>query len=155
MRKRLVFSCVLATSLVACGGGSSPNNPSSPPQPQYPNVAGSYSGTTTIVLPELGASARVSCPTTTTVTQSGANVNIAPLVLRGDCGSLSVPMGAQTIDTTGSLGAASNFTYDDPSCGGRYTASASGGFFGRELRIAINAVSSVCYNLNMTINLTR
>ena len=142
----------LALSAAACGGGGS-NSPTAP-TPQIPNVTGNYSGTTLMVFPELGASARVSCPTTTTVTQSGSTVNIAPFNLRGECGNVSIPMGQTTIDTTGSIGGASNFTYDDPSCG-RYTASASGGFFGREMRIAINAVSQTCYNFNMTITVSR
>lgn len=143
---------ILLTAACNSGGGS--NNPAAP-TPQIPNVVGNYSGTTVMAFPELGPTARIQCPTTTSVTQAGSTVNIAPFVLRGECGNLSIPAGQMTIDATGSLGGIANYTFDDPTCGGRYSATASGGFFGRELRISINAVSNVCYNLNMTITVTR
>jgi hypothetical protein len=50
-------------ALVGCGG----SNPSAP-TPQIPNVAGSYSGTTTLAFSELGQS--ITYPTTTSGTQS-------------------------------------------------------------------------------------
>jgi hypothetical protein len=144
--RNLAILCVLL-ALVGCGGGSP-----SAPTPQIPNVVGNYAGTTTVGMPELGAS--VTCPTTTTVTQSGATVNIAPLVLGGECGNVSVPIGQQTIDNTGNIQGQNSGTFDDPSCG-RYTYTGSGGFFGRDLRLSMNATSTTCYNMNLTITLTR
>ena len=127
--------CVLfvVTLLVTgCGGGS----PTSPEGPRYPTVAGSYSGTTTMSFPELLQS--VTCATSTSVTQSGANVSIAPLVLGGVCGGSSIPFGSVTIDTNGALLGQNSGTYNDPSCG-TYNVTGSGGFFGRDLRLSISA----------------
>ena len=145
--RKLLISLVLLLPLVACGGG----NPSAP-TPQIPNVVGNYSGTTVFTYPELAA--QVTCSTTTSVTQSGSTVNVAPLLLGGQCGNLSIPIGQQTIDNTGAFQGQSTGTFDEPSCG-RYSASASGGFFGRDLRISMIATSATCLNLNATINLTR
>ena len=149
---RLRGLCVLllvSSIVTACGdgGGSDLTGPSN----SIPSVAGNYSGTTTITFPEL--SQTFSCPTTTSVTQSGSTVSIAPLQLRGDCGTLSLPLGQSTIDATGSLGSDSG-TYSEPSCG-TYSYTSSGGFFGRDLRLSLNATSATCWNMNMTINLTR
>ena len=132
---------------IACGNGSSLIGPSD----QIPNVAGSYTGTTTITFPELRYSA--SCATTTSVTQtSGGRISIAPLQLRGgECGVMSIPLGDATIDSTGSLGQSSG-TYSE-SCG-VYTWVASGGFFGRNLQGSFVYTSRTCYNMNVTINLT-
>ncbi len=47
---------------VACGGGSDGSSLTGPSN-RIPNVAGSYSGSTTVSLPELRQS--VTCPTTT------------------------------------------------------------------------------------------
>jgi hypothetical protein len=142
--RKLVFLFVLMLS--ACGGSPSA------PTPQIPSVVGNYTGNTVLTLPELGQS--VTCPTTTSVTQSGTTVNIAPLVLSGECGNLSLPLGQATIDNTGAIQGQSSGTYDEPSCG-RYNYTSSGGFFGRDLRLAVNATSSTCYNINMTITLSR
>jgi hypothetical protein len=96
----------------------------------------------------------VTCPTTTSVTQSGSRISIAPLQLMGLCGALSLPLGDSIIGPTGSLGSESG-THFEPSCGGTYNYSFSGGFFGRDLRMSLSATSSVCFNMNMTVNLTR
>ena len=143
--------CVLgaiALLVTGCGGGS----PTSPSGPQYPSVAGTYAGTTTMAFPELNQS--ISCPTTTSVTQSGGSINMAPLVLTGACGNLSMPVGSGTIDTLGALQGSTSGSINEPSCG-IYNWTGSGGFFGRDLRMSINATSSTCYNFNMTINLSR
>jgi hypothetical protein len=149
VRKSLVLP-LFALSTMACGGsGTSLSGPSN----NIPNVAGNYRGTTNLAFPELGES--VSCPTTTSVTQSRNTINVAPLVLVGECQGLSIPIGQVTIDATGAidLGGTSG-TYNDPSCG-IYNYSGSGGFFGRDFRISLNATSRTCYNFNMTMNLTR
>ena len=142
--------CVLIPVLfvVACSGdGSNLTGPSN----EIPNVAGNYSGTTTIAYPELGNS--VSCSTTTSVTQtSGGRVSIAPLQLRGECGTMSIPLGDFTIDATGSLGQESGTV--TMSCG-VYNAVGGGGFFGRRLEGSYVYTSRTCYNMNVTISLTR
>lgn len=63
--------------LAGCGGGN-PTGPSN----SIPNVVGTYTGNVTITFPEIPLT--VTCPTSTSVTQSGSTVSIAPLVLRGD-----------------------------------------------------------------------
>ena len=146
--KSLSMLGVVALLVTGCGGGS----PTSPSGPQYPSVAGSYVGTTTVVFPELNQS--VICPTTTSVTQSGGSINMAPLVLTGACGNLSVPVGSGTIDTLGALQGSTSGSYNEPSCG-IYNWTGGGGFFGRDLRLSINATSTTCFNFNMTINLSR
>src|SRR5688572_8178121 len=78
--------------VIGCGGNS-PTAPS-PAVPQIPSVAGSYSGTTTMSFPELQQS--VCCFTTSVVTESGAAINVAPLVLGGQCNNVSIPVGALT-----------------------------------------------------------
>src|SRR5215510_14906771 len=145
MRKRSLVAFALVVA--ACGGGEGTNLTG--PSSSTPNVAGNYSGSTTVSLPELGQS--VVCPTTTSITQSGNTISIAPIVLAGACGNMSVPFGQLSIDATGALGQATT-TYTD-SCG-VYTVSASGGFFGRDLRISMSATSRTCYNINMTMTLT-
>lgn len=130
----------VACALVAqCG--SSPTSPSS----QYPSVAGNYAGSVTIGVPALGGS--LTCPASTSVTQSGASVTVAPIALAGSCASIgSLPVGDGTITTTGSLG---SLTLNDvvvASCNGSYNAVASGGFFGSSLQFSIvyTAISGGC-----------
>ena len=146
MRKFVVLALVACVT-AACGG----DDAGTAPTPSIPNVTGNYSGVTTVVFPELSTSA--SCPTTTTVTQSGGTVNFAPLVLGGQCANQSIPMGQVSIDATGAILGRSSATQREE-CG-LYNISGSGGFFGRELRISINATSTTCWNMNMTINLSR
>ena len=139
---------VVALLLAGCGGES----PTAPSGPQYPSVAGNYAGTTTMSFPELFQT--LSCPTTTSVTQTGASVNVAPLVLGGQCAGTSIPFGAATIDSNGAFQGQGSTTFTDPDCG-TYNVTGSGGFFGRELRISIVATSATCYNFNMTMTLLR
>jgi len=146
---RLFLIALAPLLLVACGGdgGNNLTGPSS----TIPNVAGNYAGTFTVFFPELGQSA--SCRATTSITQgSGGNLSIAPLQLGGECGLGSIPLGSTTIDATGSLGLQSG-SYRE-SCG-LYNYTGSGGFFGRELRLSLFYTSSTCYNMNITITLTR
>ena len=140
----VVFGLLLA----ACGGGEGTSLTG--PSKTIPNVTGNYSGNTTIAFPEVGQS--LICPTSTSVTQSGSTVSIAPLVMAGTCGNMSIPVGQATIDATGAIPNESG-TFNDPSCG-TYNYTASGGFFGRDFRLSLNATSRTCYNLNMTITLT-
>lgn len=145
------MKCVLIVLIVlfsACGGDS----PTAPTRPQYPDVAGRYSGTVSIFYPQVGRT--LACPATTAVTQNGNLVSIAPVALTGACGSLSIPVGDLTIDENGSLGNQTG-SVTDP-CG-LYTYSASGGFFGREYRFSLiyASTSSRCITFNVTGTLTR
>lgn len=136
-------------SAASCGGGGS-GSPTSP-TPTYPQVAGNYAGTISIVFPELGVT--LNCPATTVVTQSGSTVNVAPIVAGGEC-DMSIPLGQATIDSTGAIAGGGTGSYDEPSCG-TYNYSGSGGFFGREFRVSIVATSSTCLNMNITIIMSR
>ena len=146
MKKSVVIAAISLMTMACSGGEESLTAPT----PSIPNVVGNYSGTTTFVLPEIGE--RETCPTTTSVTQSGSVVSIAPLVLGGVCGGMSIPFGSVNIDATGSLGNATT-THRD-TCG-VYNLTGSGGFFGRDLRLSITGTSTTCWNFNMTTNLSR
>lgn len=147
MRRQMLW-CVLIPVLftVACGAeGSNLTGPSS----TIPDVAGNYSGMSTIS--DYGQTMD-ECPTTTSVTQtSDGAISMAPLQVGGTCG-FSVPMGSMTIDATGSLGQASGVI--DSSCG-RYEYAMSGGFFGRTFKGSITYTSKTCAPFNVTINLSR
>lgn len=146
MRRLMLVVVVLA---VSCGGGDSPTSPSQP----IPTVSGTYTGSVNFTFPELQVT--VTCPASTTVTQSGRTVNIAPLVLTGDCDSMSIPFGQTTIDATGAIeGGSARGSYNEPSCG-VYNYVASGGFFGSEFRLSMTATSTTCYNFNFTAVLSR
>jgi hypothetical protein len=148
MRQALVCG-LLCVSVAACGGSS----PTAPSGPQFPQVAGTYNGSINFTFPELGTS--LSCPASTTVTQTGSNVSIAPIILSGQCVGLlgSIPLGSATIDTNGALPNQSG-NFNEPSCG-VYSAAGSGGFFGREFRISMTATSSTCWNFNFSASLFR
>lgn len=107
--------------------------------------------TGTVVKP----STQLTCPTSTSVTAVEGDGELASLMLRGDCDGVSLPLGQVTIDATGAIGGGSESgTYTEPSCG-TYNYAASGGFFGRELRMSVTASSSTCYDFNFTATLTR
>jgi hypothetical protein len=144
--RRTALCMILALAISACGGKS----PSEPTE-TIPRVSGAYSGSATFTYPELQAT--VTCPASTTVTQSGSTVSVAPLVLTGQCGTMSLPLGQVTIDATGAIqGESGNYT--EPTCG-VYNYTASGGFFTREFRLSVAATSSTCYNFNFTALLSR
>ena len=145
--KTVYCLCLLPFFVAACGGDNDITGPSN----RIPEVAGNYRGTTTIVFPEIPRT--VTCSTTTSVTQSGSTVSIAPLQLTGaDCAGLSVPVGSATIDATGSLGQESGSITQ--ACG-TYNFVGSGGFFGRDLRLSLAYTSRTCFNMNITINMSR
>src|SRR4029453_11289254 len=99
--KRTMTAIAIPLAMTAGAGSNDVTGPSN----SIPDVAGSYRGTATFSYPELGGS--FSCPSSTSVTQTGGYVNIAPVQLGGDCASAglgSIPVGDMQIDTTGSLG---------------------------------------------------
>ena len=120
------------------------------PTPTIPQVAGAYAGGITIVYPDIPRT--LTCPATTTVTQSGSLVSLAPLVLAGQCGGVSVALGQVAIDATGSFSNQSG-SLSEP-CG-VYDFIGSGGFFGRELRISMSTSSRTCPAFNLTAILNR
>jgi large exoprotein involved in heme utilization and adhesion len=140
--------CVIVTLAVSACGGDSPSAPS----PNTPAVSGGYAGNGTLVAPQLAA--RVTCPASTSVTQSGKTVSIAPIVLTGECGSISIPVGQVAIDATGAIDGSASGSFNEPGCG-TYHYVGSGGFFGREFRISMSATSSSCENFNFTAVLSR
>jgi hypothetical protein len=152
MRRLMIgigVGCFIA-STVACGGkGTSLTGPSN----STPNVAGPYSGSMTISYPEINQT--VTCPASTSITQSGAEVSIAPVQLGGQCaasGSPTLPVGNMTIDNAGSFGS----TYQTVTSGScTWQANASGGFFGRTLQASMQYVSTRCINMNIAFNLSR
>lgn len=148
--RKIFLVSLLALSAAACGGG---DGSSTSPSAGYPSVSGNYSGTLTFTYPELGQTVR--CGATTSVTQRSNEVSISPLILSGgSCSGLSIPVGDSTITTTGSLGSEQG-TYFDSSCGGSYSYTISGGFFGRDFQFSMSASSSRCLNMNITGTLTR
>ena len=148
--RRIAF----AACLVVAACGDNPTAPTPPPQPTYPQVAGSYAGSATLTLPELDVS--MSCPGTTVVTQTGNTVNIAPILLGGACpddgGVENVPLGTVTIGTNGAFPDETGIVTAD--CG-EYDYVGSGGFFGQELRVSFSATSSTCANFTVTAVLLR
>src|SRR4030095_15590407 len=96
---RKLLSIVFALVFASCGGGEGTNLTG--PSKSIPNVTGNYSGNTTIAFPELAQS--LTSTTSTTVTQSGSTISIAPLVMTGPCGNMSIPVGQATIDATGAI----------------------------------------------------
>lgn len=152
--KRYIGAAALAAALTSAACGSHGTDLTGPSN-SIPNVAGNYSGTATLSLPELNQS--MTCTTTTSVTQSGSTVSVAPLTLGsgGGCpAGYSIPIGQLTIDATGAFLGNANSTYSDPSCG-VYAVVGSGGFFGRDLRATITMTSRTCWNINATFTLTR
>jgi hypothetical protein len=144
---RCLCAAVVVVTLNGCGGGG--GNPTGPSN-SIPNVVGTYNGNVTVQFPELALT--LTCPTSTTVTQSGSTVSVAPMVLKGDCDNLSVPVGQFQIDATGAFPNESG-TFSE-SCG-VYSYTGSGGFFGKSFKFSMNATSTTCYNFNINANLTR
>ena len=146
------LSVVLLFCAVGCD--KSPTNPSSP----YPNVAGNYAGLVTFSFPSSGI---LACAATTTVTQSGWSVTVAPMSLAGDCSRLvpSLPVGNLTLSTTGSLFIGTQSNLYVASCNGYYNASVVNGSFagsGFEFSILYTAQSGGCVSQvgNFTISAT-
>ena len=151
---RQIVLAVLLVAAIGCGGGGGGGNPTGP-STSIPNVVGSYNGNLTLTFPEVPIT--FNCIASTTVTQSGATVSIAPLTLKAgssQCNSLgTVPVGQVTIDATGAFPNESG-TYNEPSCG-VYSYVGSGGFFGRDFKFSMTATSASCLNFNIAATLTR
>lgn len=145
--KALTLSAVVAGSTAACVETGSPTDPTDIPQ-----VAGSYSGSITANFPETGTSQ--TCTASTSVTQNGATVNVAPVVLGGVCGGLQVPVGQAVITSQGNIPATVSGTFSNPACG-TYTYTVTGGFDGTTLNLAATLTSPTCQDANLALTLTR
>jgi hypothetical protein len=142
MKFARLSTVLLLLSLAACGG-------SSPTAPSIPQVAGNYGGTVTFTFPGVGT---VSCVATTSVTQSGSEVNVAPIAMGSPC-NLSIPVGTATIDATGAFQGSTSGTV--PETCGVYNMVGSGGFFGNQLQFSIIASSNTCVNFTFAATLNR
>jgi hypothetical protein len=136
----------LVAAIVALLAGCASKGTTTAPTPAVPNVAGSYSGSVTVTYHSILQS--ITCPATTTVTQSGTTVTMAPLMLGGQCqtiGVTSVTVGTFTISSTGSLDTRTVANVSLPSCGS-YSTSATGAFSGSTLQLTIDytAITPSC-----------
>ena len=103
---RLATCAVLIVATAACGGDSRPTTPVSPtplsPQPQIPNVAGTYQGPLTITAALAGGAVMVSLSGTMhiTVVQAGAQLTITgAIAIFDETSALDTVTG--TVDNTG------------------------------------------------------
>jgi hypothetical protein len=156
--KRILSVLAISLCMAACSdSSSSPAAPSSP----YPRVAGNYTGSVTFSYSSLASS--LTCPATTTVTQTDATVTFAPLTIAGSCGTTfpSFPLGSFTLSTDGSLGSSSQNGIFVASCNGVYNATESGSFSGSSFKFSLTytAAGGGCLsdpgNFAMTIALAK
>jgi hypothetical protein len=137
---------LVALLLVSAGCAPLPTGPTE----TYPFVAGDYTGSATVVVPEVPVTATYSAKTS--VAQSGAAVIIAPIVFTGEAGAFSLPMGQSTIDAAGRL--MPSTTVQDAGCG-VYTVAWTGGFLDGELQISGDATSPTCPDFSFTVAMSR
>lgn len=155
-----MLACV-ALFVAGCGGGSSPTAPSTPTGPTYPSVAGNYSGTMTFTFSTLGGS--VTCPVSTTVSQTGASVTIGTITASGTCASFGTlpSLGTFTITSSGSLGTTTVNNVPGGSCNGSYSTTFTSGFSGSTLQFtfAFSGATGDCAtspgNFTLTGTLTK
>ena len=104
--RRLATCAVVVVATAACGWDSRPTTPVSPtplsPQPQIPNVAGTYQGPLTITAALAGGAVMVSLSGTRhiTVVQAGAQLTITgAIAIFDETSALDIVTG--TVDNTG------------------------------------------------------
>ena len=149
------FVVVVALALffvVACGDDSGPTAPSAP---QFPQVAGAYTGPLTFKVPQLGADEQGTGMMN--VVQSGAQVTIT--------GSISfsfhmseVPAITGTINQTGFFtptAGGTTLTGEDPNCGEITSAASTITFSGRQMRIVETVGTQLCGSIELAGTLTR
>ena len=153
---RLAPCAVLIVATAACGGDSSPTTPVSPtplsPQPQIPNVAGTYQGPLTITASLDGGVVMLSLSGTMhiTVVQAGAQLTISgSIAIFDETSALDTVTG--TVDDTGRvtfppdsiINAAPIPMGDDP-CGTLTAAPTMLTFSGNTARFLQTATSDDC-----------
>ena len=164
-RIRLLVTCaVVVLATAACGGDSSQTTPLSPthpsPQPQIPNVAGTYSGPLTITGSAAGGVLMVSLSGTMeiTVAQAGAQLTIT--------GSISIFEETNALEAvTGTVNETGLVTFPpdslvnavpmDDTCGTITPAPTMLTFSGNTARFLQTANSDGCGNFEVLGTLTR
>ena len=163
---RLATCAVLIVATAACGGDSRPTTPFSPtapsPQPQIPNVAGTYRGPLTItaslegvVLVTLRGTMHI------TVVQAGAQLTITgSTTILDETSALEAVTG--TVDDTGrvtfppdSAVNAAPIPMGDDTCGTITRAPTMLTFSGNTARLLQTASSDGCGNVEIVATLTR
>ena len=163
---RLATCAVLIVATAACGGDSRPTTPFSPtapsPQPQIPNVAGTYRGPLTItaslegvVLVTLSGTMHI------TVVQAGAQLTITgSTTILDETSALEAVTG--TVDDTGrvtfppdSVVNAAPIPMGDDTCGTITRAPTMLTFSGNTARFLQTASSAGCGNVEIVATLTR
>ena len=164
---RLATCAVLIVATSACGGDSSPTTPVSPtplsPQPQIPNVAGTYQGPLTITAALAGGAVMVSLSGTMhiTVVQAGAQLTITgAIAIFDETSALDTVTG--TVDDTGrvtfppdSIINAAPIPMGDDTCGTITPAPTMLTFSGNTARFLQTATSDDCGNVEIVGTLTR
>ena len=158
-RIKLLATCaVVVVATASCGGNSSPTAPS--PQPQIPNVAGTYSGPLTITASAAGGALMVSLSGTMqlTVVQAGAQLTIT--------GSISIFEETNALEAvTGTVNETGLVTFPpdslvnavpmDDTCGTITPAPTMLTFSGNMARFLQTASSDNCGNFKILGTLTR
>ena len=160
---RLATCAVLIVATAACGGDSRPTTPVSPtplsPQPQIPNVAGTYQGPLTITAALAGVS--LSGTMHITVVQAGAQLTITgAIAIFDETSALDTVTG--TVDNTGrvtfppdSIINAAPIPMGDDTCGTITPAPTMLTFSGNTARFLQTATSDDCGNVEIVGTLTR
>ena len=147
----LLVGLIVVLLAVGCDGGG----PTAPSGPQYPQVAGTYTGPLTfsssLLSTELTGSMRM------TVVQSGAQITVnGSVTFLGETEEL--PAFTGTINETGFVtvtGGGFSGTVSDPDCGTIATTSGTLTFSGRTARIHETATTDFCGNFTLSGTLTR
>ena len=155
-RLRLLAACaVVVVATASCGGDSSPTAPS--PQPQIPNVAGTYSGPLTITASALMVN--LSGTMQITVVQAGAQLTITGSIsIFEETNALQAVTG--TVNETGLVtfppdSLVNAVPLDDDTCGTITPAPAMLTFSGNTARFLQTASSDGCGNVEVLGTLTR
>ena len=158
--RRLATCAVVVVATAACGGDSSPTAPS--PQPQIPNVAGTYRGPLTITASLEGVVlVRLSGTMQITVVQAGAQLTITGSVsIFDETSALEAVTG--TVDATGrvtfppdSIINAAPIPMGDDTCGTITPAPTMLTFSGNTARFLQTATSDDCGTVEIVGALTR
>ena len=159
--RRLATCAVVVVATAACGGDSSPTAPS--PQPQIPNVAGTYRGPLTITASTDDGLVMFSLSGTMhlTVVQAGAQLTITGSVsIFDETSALEAVTG--TVDDTGrvtfppdSVVHAAPIPMGDDTCGTITPAPTMLTFSGNTARFLQTATSDDCGNVEIVGTLTR
>ena len=155
--RRLATCAVVVVATAACGGDSSPTAPS--PQPQIPNVAGTYRGPLTITASLEGvALVRLSGTTQITVVQAGTQLTITgSTTILDETSALETVTG--TVDATGRVtfppGSIINAAPIDDTCGTITPAPTMLTFSGNTARFLQTATSDDCGTVEIVGTLTR